>query len=220
MRWLLEQFPQIHRYLDLHSFSGFVVYPWGDDEIQFADVSQNFTNSAWNGKRGTLGGPYGEFMLWCDRRDFRNLARAVSDAIAAVRGTVYGPHQLFLMPAFGRATYATSGVSFDWAYSRHRTHPTKRMVRGFGVEFNKTLKFDITYDELVQIAPEVSAGLMRLCESAVPVVSLPPIFCRVFGFIREILPRRLWSPYGRWGRVQQAAGAVLEFITAPFESRR
>jgi hypothetical protein len=32
----------------------------------------------------------------------------VSDAIAAVRRTVYAPHQL-LMPTPGRATYATSG---------------------------------------------------------------------------------------------------------------
>ena len=191
VRWLLEQFPQIHRYLDLHSFSGFVVYPWGDDENQIRYVSRNFTNSAWNRKRGTLGGPYGEYMLWCDRRDFRKLARAVSDAIAAVGGTVYGPHQLFLMPAFGRATYATSGVSFDWAYSRNLTDRTKRMVRAFGIEFNTTPKFDITYDELVQIVPEVSAGLMRLCESAVPVVSLPPILCRGFGFIREAVIYRI-----------------------------
>src|SRR5262245_58924713 len=104
--------------------------------------------------RGVLGRPYGEYMCWFENIHYKSITGAMSGAIAAVRGTNYGAHQLFLMPAFGRSTYATSGVSFDWVYSRHLTDRSKRKVWGFGIEFNKLGKFDITGDELGQMIPE------------------------------------------------------------------
>ncbi len=180
VRWLLDQHPQITHYLDLHSHSGFVLYPWGDDENQHSSPSQNFMSSVWNGKRGVLGRPYGEYMCLFEKWGFVSVSNAIGAAIAAVRGTVYGVHQLFLMPALG-PTYAVSGGSFDWVYSRHRTDRSKRKVRGFGVEFSKAGRFDIEYAQLTDMAPEVTAGLVRLCEAATPSYFAHLVRCRLLG---------------------------------------
>lgn len=180
VRWLLDQYPQVRHYLDLHSHSGFVIHPWGDDENQYFNYYQNFRNSSWNGKRGTLGGPYGEYMCWFEKNRYKSITGAISGAIAAVRGTVYGFYQLFLMPAFGATTYCTSGASFDWVYSRHLTDRSKRKVWGYGIEFNndKPGRFDITGNELEKMVPEVSAGLVELCRQATPGFWTHILFCR------------------------------------------
>jgi murein tripeptide amidase MpaA len=183
VRWLLDQHPEVTHYLDLHSFSGFVLYPWGDDENQFSNPLQNFRNSGWNGKRGVLGPPYGEYMCWFENRFYVNVTRAISAAIAAVRGTIYSVHQLFLMAVFDRKTYPTSGASFDWVYSRHLVDRSKRKVWGFGMEFSKAGKFGISYDELVDLAPEVTAGLVEFCRAATP-SALRHILCGILGFLR------------------------------------
>ena len=184
VRWLLDQYPQITHYLDLHSFSGFVLYPWGDDENDWWPPWRNFRNDGWNGKRGVLGPPYAEYMCLFEKWRFMSITNAMSAAIAAVRGTVYAAHQLFLMPTPGRVTYATSGVSFDWVYSRHTTDRSKRKVWGFGTEFSKLGRFAISYDELADMAPEVTAGLVRLCEAATPGFWTHLIQCRLLGWLR------------------------------------
>jgi carboxypeptidase T len=180
VRWLLDQYPQVRHYLDLHSHSGFVIHPWGDDENQYFSYYQNFRNNSWNGKRGVLGKPYGEYMCWFERNRYKSVTGSISAAIAAVRGTIYGAYQLFLMPAFGRLTYCTSGVSFDWVYSRHLTERSKHKVWGYGIEFNNDRPghFDITGDELEQMVPDVSAGLVELCRRATPGFWTHLLFCR------------------------------------------
>lgn len=183
VRWLLDEHPQLNHYLDLHSFGGFVIHSWGDDENKAWPPWQNFRNSAWDGKRGLLGGAYGEYMDWFTNLAYRLRAKTVSKAIEAVRGTAYTPHQLFLMPANG-PTYPASGVSFDWVYSRHLTDKSKRRVRGFGIEFNKGGRFDITYPELVNLIPEATAGLVRFCEAATPGFLAHLIVCRLFNWFR------------------------------------
>ena len=100
VRWLLDQYPQVRHYLDLHSHSGFVIHPWADDENQYFNYYQNFRNSGWNGKRGVLGRPYGEYMCWFEKNRYKSVTGAIKGAIAAVRGTVYGAYQLFLMLVF------------------------------------------------------------------------------------------------------------------------
>ena len=187
VRWLLDRFPYVTHYLDLHSHSGFIIYPWGDDENQFFSFGQNFRNSAWDKKRGVIGRPYGENINFFHNWSLKGIANAISAAIGAVGavgavGTnTYSAHQLFLMPAFGRPSYATSGVSLDWVYSRHITDRSKGKVLGFGIEFNKLGKFDISYKELEVMLPEVTAGLVRLCEAATPGFWAHLILCRILG---------------------------------------
>jgi hypothetical protein len=180
VRWLLDQYPQVTHYLDLHSHSGFVLHPWGDDENQFFKPSQNFRNSNWNKQRGVLGRPYGEYTCLFEQWRFKNVTNAISAAIKSVRGTVYIVYQLFLMQ-FMRPTYPVSGGSFDWVYSRHLTERSKRKVWGYGMEFNKLGKFDVSYAELTDMAPEVTAGLVRLCQHATPGWLVHFILCRLFG---------------------------------------
>ena len=50
-------------FVDVHSFSRKLLYPWGMDGNQTRDPSQNYRNPAWDGRRdGTTGGPYGEYI--------------------------------------------------------------------------------------------------------------------------------------------------------------
>ena len=54
---------RVEFYIDVHSFSRKILYPWGMDSNQSRDPSQNFRNPAHDGRRdGGPGGPYGEFI--------------------------------------------------------------------------------------------------------------------------------------------------------------
>jgi hypothetical protein len=141
------------------------------------DFSVPGGNSGWNGKRGVLGRPYGEYMCWFEKNRYKSVTSAIKGAIGAVRGTVYGAYQLFLMPAFGAVTYCTSGVSFDWVYSRHLTDRSKRKVWGYGIEFNNDNPghFDITGDELEKNRPGRFGRSGGACRQATWLLDSPPL---------------------------------------------
>ena len=76
VRWLLDTYPNITGFVDVHSYSELVLYPWGDDNNQSADPTENFLNPAWDGMRGT-GGGYAEYISAADQTRFTNMANAV-----------------------------------------------------------------------------------------------------------------------------------------------
>jgi carboxypeptidase T len=53
--WLLDTFPDIVCFVDVHSFGEMILYPWGDDDNQSADPDQNFQNPAFDGHRRVQG---------------------------------------------------------------------------------------------------------------------------------------------------------------------
>ena len=59
---LFDAYPRIRWFLDIHSYSGDVMWSWGDDTDQTTDPSMNFRNPAYDGKRGVEGG-YGETSI-------------------------------------------------------------------------------------------------------------------------------------------------------------
>ena len=125
VRWLLDTYPNINGFVDVHSYSELILYPWGDDQNQTTDPSQNFLNAAWDGMRGTTGG-YGEYIPAPDLGRFTDMANRVHDAIAAVRGRSYTAEQGFQL-------YGTSGASSDYAYSR--LFRPRRTNQGVGSRF-------------------------------------------------------------------------------------
>jgi murein tripeptide amidase MpaA len=158
VRHLLDAFPQVVYYLDLHSYAQQFYYPWGDDDDQTTDPAMNFTNPAYDGLRGTPGDAvYREYIPAAELPRFQAVATRVTDAIKAVRGTAYTP-----MPGVG--LYPTSGTSDDYAYSRHFADPTKPHVWGFSIETGT--QFQPPYSEALQIIQEVSAGLFEFCLAA------------------------------------------------------
>ena len=59
----LLQVEEIDYFVDVHSFSRKLLYPWGMDGNQMRDASQNHRNREWDGRRdGTVRGPYGEYI--------------------------------------------------------------------------------------------------------------------------------------------------------------
>ncbi len=61
--WLLDQYPQIRYFIDVHSYTGDVLTAWGDAPNQMINPSRNFRNPTYDGQRGVDNTTtYGEFI--------------------------------------------------------------------------------------------------------------------------------------------------------------
>ncbi len=160
VRWLLDTYPNITGFVDVHSYSELVLYPWGDDNNQSADPTQNFLNPAWDGMRGT-GGGYAEYIPAADQTRYTNMANAVQEAMTGVRGRPYTAEQ-------GFSLYGTSGSSSDYAYSRFFRGGGKSKVWALDFESNRgdrgsAYGFQPTpYDpDALEVSKEVQSGLIQ-----------------------------------------------------------
>ncbi len=106
-------------YVDVHSFSRKILYPWGMDDNQTRDPGQNYRNPVWDGRRdGAPGGAYGEFIPADLRDEHLRIGQAMHDAI--VQGAGSDPRararsQYDVEP--GLALYPTTGTASDFAFS-------------------------------------------------------------------------------------------------------
>jgi hypothetical protein len=110
---------EIEFFVDVHSFSRKLLYPWGMDGDQSRDASQNYANADWDGRRdGTVGGAYGEYIPADALERHVRIGRAMHDAIVEGAGpdrrarvrSEYGVEP-------GLALYPTTGTFSDFAYS-------------------------------------------------------------------------------------------------------
>jgi len=166
--WLLDQYPSVTDFIDVHSFGELILYNWGDDDDQTKHPAMNFHNPDYDHQRGfpnsTHGGDptkYQEYILEADLNEEKRIGTVLRDAIEAAHGRTYK-----LESAIG--LYATSGTSDDWAYSRHFLDNTKRKVRGFTIEWGPSRPvtrkaFHPDYPDMVPIIEEVTAGLLAFC---------------------------------------------------------
>ena len=170
VRWLLDRYPNITCFVDVHSYSELILYPWGDDNTQTTTPSQNFLNPAWDGLRGTPGTGYAEYMPAADKTKFHNRGVKVRDAISAVRGRSY-----VVEPSFD--LYGTSGGSSDYVYSRFYRGFGARKVWGYVFETNFLgpgndwqYGFQPPYADALEVMNEVQSGLLQFMLSCVCVV--------------------------------------------------
>jgi carboxypeptidase T len=170
VRWLLDTYPDIDCFVDVHSYSELVLHPWGDDNNQSTDPAQNFLNPAWDGLRGTPGTGYAEYLPIADKTRFTDMGTKLRDAIAAVRGRTYTVEQ-------GVDLYPTSGVSSDYAYSRFFHVGGKRKVWAYVVETNRLgpggdwqYGFQPPYADALEVSKEVQSGLIQFMTSCLCVV--------------------------------------------------
>ena len=154
IRSLLLDFPQIRCFVDVHSYSELILYPWGDDDNQSIDPSMNFQNPAFDGLRGvSQDADYREFIPETDLSEFIATAIVARDAIEAVRGRRYIVQQ-------GVGLYPTTGTSSDYAYSLLFTDMGRRIL---GFTFETGREFQPPDDETQAIIAEGQAGLIALC---------------------------------------------------------
>jgi hypothetical protein len=127
IRDFLNAKPHIKGVLDVHSYSGLVLYPWGDDQNQTVDTSKNFLNSTWDGLRGIMGDSYREYIASNDLAFYSATAARIRDRIQQVAGRTY-----VAQPSFD--LYGTSGTLEDYGYARHLASSSAAKAMSMTVE--------------------------------------------------------------------------------------
>ena len=159
---------RIDVFVDVHSFSELVLYPWGHAPTQTSDPSQRFTGLA----TGTCApiNPTGhqEYMTPRDLLRFQTVARRIVDEIRAVRNRNYTPKP-------GRQLYATTGTSSDYVYSRHIANPALRKTYGFAFETgpdvgNLAQSFHPTDPSLIK--RDAKSGMLALIQQSICAIEL------------------------------------------------
>jgi murein tripeptide amidase MpaA len=208
VQWLVDQFPNARHFVDVHSYSGLVLHPWGDDQNQTTVPSMSFNNPAWNGQRGIANDTYRDYLPAARLAELQTATTVMRDAIQAVRGESYVAKQGFLL-------YPTSGTSEDWAFTREFLVPSRGKLSGYVIEFNKNIDFFPTWNEMVDLIADVDAGLIALCEHATP-SRLAVIICWIkrwfWAIWKRVWPWELWGPYGPWDRIKQVVRDVLRSV--------
>ncbi|MDW4550726.1 M14 family zinc carboxypeptidase [Defluviimonas sp. D31] len=161
--WMLDTFPKIRWFFDIHSYSELILYPWGHDEVQTTDPSQNFLNPMRDGARGVPGDAYSEYVDANALSVHQALAEQIRVGIQAVNGNSYSPGISF-------GLYPTTGTSSDYAWSRHIADPLKARVFSFTIETGTA--FRPPWAEAVGVIAEVSSGFLRFLLEA-PCVTWP-----------------------------------------------
>jgi len=161
--WMFDSFPNIHYFVDIHSYSEVILYNWGDDVNQATKPAMNFRNASFDGKRGIANDTvYREYFAAADRKIAVGLANKMRDAIKAVRGRTYRTEQAMSL-------YPTAGTSDDYAFSRHLVDSTKTKVYSYTIEWgspSNPTPFHPPYPEMKKIIDEVTAGLLAFCVAA------------------------------------------------------
>jgi murein tripeptide amidase MpaA len=161
VRWLLEQYP-VKCFMDVHSYSELILYPWGDDVNQSTDPTMNFTNPAYNGLRGNPSDSiYKEYIPSSDLNAYVNTGTRIRDAVAAVRGRTYTLEQSV-------GLYPTSGTSDDYIYSRFFANAATRKVRGYTLETGR--EFQPAFPEAWNVMQEAMSGALEFCVACLCVV--------------------------------------------------
>ncbi len=76
MIWLLDQFPNIRYYVDLHSYGETILHSWGSDDNQSANPRMSFRNRAYDGKRGLIHDDlYREYLPAADHKEAVRMGR-------------------------------------------------------------------------------------------------------------------------------------------------
>ncbi|MET0522695.1 MAG: M14 family zinc carboxypeptidase [Jiangellaceae bacterium] len=179
VRHLLDT-QRIDCFVDVHSYSELVLYPWGHAPTQTTDSTKRFTSLP-SGTCQPLADPnYEEYMDPRDLLRFQTVAQRIVDAIRDVRGRSYTPQA-------GIALYPTTGTHSDYVYGRHIADPAKRKTYGFTIEAgpyvgNPRDSFHPADPE--PIKRETESGLLALVQQCICAIEL--IGSRILGREDEV----------------------------------
>lgn len=173
INWALDRYnASLSWFLDLHSFSGTVLYAWGDDDAGSEKPAQRFDNSDFDGLRGFTGvdppdAQYKEFMTTEDLSAEVMVSQTLADAMNLAGDPHSGGVSYDIMPSV--ALYPTSGGSNDYVLARYYGEECgQARVYGLCVEFGGQSAADARCpfypdeEEYNASMRQVGAGLMEL----------------------------------------------------------
>ena len=155
-------------FVDVHSYSELVLFPWGHALTQSTDPTKRFTSLATGTCSATIPASYSEYMPPQDVQRFTTVAARIVSDIAAVRGRHYTPET-------ARTLYATTGTQSDYAYSRHIANPALQKTYGFTFEtgpFVSNANESFHPADPTLIKRDAKAGLVGLLQQSVCAIEL------------------------------------------------
>jgi len=158
---------RIDVFCDVHSFSGFVLLPWGHAPTQTTQPLPNFTTLLMGFCRPLDPPSHQEFMSTSDKTKYETVATRVKNKISAVRGENYVLKTIFQV--YGGPT---TGTTSDYVYSRHIANPALRKTFAFAFETGPDLGFGRTLESFQPANPDpikddTKAGLVELINQSV-----------------------------------------------------
>ena len=166
---LLCDTQRIDFFVDVHSFSEFVLLPWGHAPTQTTQPLPNFTDLQ-TGLCQTLNpASHQEFMPTADQSEYQSRANRIVSAISAVRGRNYVVKSVYQL-----YNGTTSGSSSDYVYSRHIVNPALRKTFGFSFETGPSLadiRQSFQPDDPEPVKNDAKAGLVALMHEDVCALS-------------------------------------------------
>lgn len=169
--WVMDQYKGLSWFLDLHSFTGSILYAWGDDDAGHDAPEQNFKNTAFDGLRGFTGtdppdSQYKEFLETADLQAEESLNELMLNAMNKAGSVPYSSQPSVSL-------YPTSGGSNDYALGRYYGHNCGvSKILGLAVEFGTAsgadpgCPFYPSGEEYHNSMRQVGAGLMELLLNA------------------------------------------------------
>ena len=129
MIWLLDRFPNIRYFVDLHSYGETILHSWGSDENQSRNPRMSFRNSAYDGMRGQIHDDvYREYVRAEDEKEAQRMGRHMAASIRLVRGREYKLKQSV-------GLYPTAGAADDYAFSRHLVNRKQGKIIAYTIEW-------------------------------------------------------------------------------------
>lgn len=114
-------------FVDVHSYSELVLYPWGHAPTQTGDATKRFTTLPTTRCQPITDPAYAEYMTPGDLVQFETVGDRIVQAIADVRGRHYTRET-------GMGLYPTTGTLSDYAYARHIADSAKHKTYGYTLE--------------------------------------------------------------------------------------
>jgi murein tripeptide amidase MpaA len=130
--WIVDQYPNITWFMDLHSYGPSILYAWGDDDVTTEDPEQVFNNPEFDGKRGLVGAedpPEAEYKEYFSTKDLAIEVEVTDSMISSMLAAGSAPYTNY--PAVG--LYPTSGASNDYAMGRFYGNVSCGASRMFGL---------------------------------------------------------------------------------------
>ena len=153
---------RVEFYVDVHSFSRKILFPWGMDDNQVRDREQNFRNPEWDGRRdGAPGGRYGEFIPAALRDEHVRIGQTMHDAILDAAGSdprARARSEYDVEPSL--ALYPTTGTASDFAASlQFLPDPPAQRVISYTLEIGSDADGEGGFQPVPRIYPKIEREL-------------------------------------------------------------